>query len=57
MHLESSACIFEPKGHHLVAVRAERSDERGCELVRYAQCYMVVPGVRIEKTEGFTPCR
>jgi hypothetical protein len=27
-------------------------------LVRYAHRYLVIPGVRIEKTEGFTPnCR
>jgi hypothetical protein len=30
----------------------------GCELVRYAHRYLVVPEVRIEKIEGFTPnCR
>jgi hypothetical protein len=26
-------------------------------LVRYAHRYLVVSGVRIEKIEGFAPCR
>jgi hypothetical protein len=56
--LERSACILEPEGHCLVIVCAERSDEPGCELVLYAHRYLVVPGVRIEKTGGFAPsCR
>jgi hypothetical protein len=46
--LESSTWVPKP----------ERSEERGCELVRYAHRYLVVPGVRIKKIEGFTPsCR
>jgi hypothetical protein len=48
--MESSARIFVPKRHHLITVRAEQSDEQGCELVRYAHRYLVVPGVHIEKT-------
>jgi hypothetical protein len=47
--LESSARVFEPKGHRLIAVRTERSNEHGCELVRYAHRNLVVPGVRIGK--------
>jgi hypothetical protein len=48
--LESGTRILEHKGHRLVAVRAKQSDERGRELIRYAHRYLVVPGVRIEKT-------
>jgi hypothetical protein len=55
--LESCARILELEGHRLITVRAERSYERGCELVRYAHRNLVVPGVRIEKTEGLAPCR
>jgi predicted nucleic acid-binding Zn ribbon protein len=56
--LKHGARVFEPKRHCLVAVSAERNDERGCKLVRYAHRYLVVPGVRIEKKEGFTlSCR
>jgi hypothetical protein len=51
--LERSTCFLEPKGHYFVIV-IEWSDERGCELVHYAHCYLAVPGVRIEKTEGLT---
>jgi hypothetical protein len=51
--LESSTRIFEPEGQRLVAVRAEWSNEQGCELVRYAHRYLVVPRVRIEKNRGF----
>jgi hypothetical protein len=55
--LESSARVFEPKGHRLIAIRTKRSNEQGYELVRYAHRNLVVPGVRIEKTEGLAPCR
>jgi hypothetical protein len=53
--LESCARIFEPEGHRLIAVHAEWSNKRGRELVHYAHCYLVVPGVRIEKIEGLAP--
>jgi hypothetical protein len=56
--LEGSACILKTEGHCFVTVRAEWRDERGYELVLYAHRYLMVPGVRIEKTEGFGPsCR
>jgi hypothetical protein len=54
--LESCARILEPEGHRLITVRVEWSNERGCELVRYAYRNLVVPGVRIEKTKGLAPC-
>jgi hypothetical protein len=55
--LESGTRVLEPEGHHLATVRTDRSDECSCELVRYAHRYLVVPGVRIEKTEDFASSR
>jgi hypothetical protein len=55
--LERGARFFEPERHRLVAVSAEWSDERGCELICNAHRYLVVPGVRIKKIESFAPSR
>jgi hypothetical protein len=49
--------FFDPEGHHLVAICDERSYEGCRELVCYAHRNLVVPGVRIKKTEGLAPYR
>jgi hypothetical protein len=56
MHLWNVApTFFYPDRHHLVAVDAKESDERACKLIRDAHRNLVLPGVGIKKTEGFSP--
>jgi hypothetical protein len=41
--------VFEAEQHSYIAIRAKRSDERSCELVRLFHFYLVIARICIKK--------